>query len=55
MMELHKTSDSQIRALLDSTQQKKWDDMQAKREQWMQDRHSGTGAGSDRQGEPPQQ
>jgi periplasmic protein CpxP/Spy len=54
MMEIHKTSDAQIRALLDSTQQKKWDEMQAKREQWMQDRHPGTGAGSDRQGAPPQ-
>ena len=54
MMEIHKTSDAQIRALLDSTQQKKWDEMQAKREQWMQDRHPGAGAGSDRQGAPPQ-
>jgi len=54
MMEIHRTSDAQIRALLDSTQQKKWDDMQAKREQWMQDRHPGAGAGSDRQGAPPQ-
>ncbi len=55
MMEIHKTSDSQIRALLDSTQQKKWDEMQAKRQQWMQDRHPGAGAGSDRQDTPPQQ
>jgi periplasmic protein CpxP/Spy len=54
MMEIHKTSDTQIRALLDSTQQKNWDEMQAKREQWMQDRHSAAGAGSDRQGAPPQ-
>jgi periplasmic protein CpxP/Spy len=34
MMEIHKTSDDQIRALLDSKQQKKWDAMQAEHEQW---------------------
>jgi periplasmic protein CpxP/Spy len=34
MMDIHKNSDSQIRDLLDSTQQKKWDEMQARREQW---------------------
>ena len=38
MMEIRKSGDAQIRALLDSTQQKKWDEMQAKREQWMQNR-----------------
>jgi protein CpxP len=54
MMEIHKTSDAQIRVLFDSAQQKKGGEMQAKREQWMQDRHSGAGAGSDRQGAPPQ-
>jgi protein CpxP len=54
MMDLHKTSDTQIRALLDSTQQKKWDEMQAKREQWMQNRHQGPPAGADQQGPPPQ-
>ena len=36
MMDIRKSSDTQIRALLDSTQQKKWDEMQAKREQWGQ-------------------
>lgn len=36
MMEIHKLTDAQIRALLDSTQQKKWDKMQAEREPWMQ-------------------
>ena len=46
MMEIHKGTDAQVRALLDSTQQKKWDEMQAKREQWGQNR---------RQGPPPQQ
>ena len=34
MMEIRKTSDDQIRALLDSDQQKKWDAMQSKHEHW---------------------
>lgn len=34
MMDIHKASSDQIRALLDSNQQKKWDEMQSKREQW---------------------
>lgn len=34
MMDIHKTSGDQIRALLDSDQQKKWDEMQSKHEQW---------------------
>jgi protein CpxP len=34
MMEIHKTSDEQIRALLDSDQQKKWDAMQSEHKQW---------------------
>src|ERR1700757_2482434 len=34
MMEMRKTSDDQIRALLDSNQQKKWDEMQSRHEQW---------------------
>jgi len=57
MMEIHKSSDAQIRALLDSTQQKKWDEMQAKRAQWMQGRGPGGSpdAGSGQQGPPPQQ
>ena len=33
MMDLRKASNDQIRALLDSTQQKKWDDMQSRHEQ----------------------
>jgi periplasmic protein CpxP/Spy len=44
MMDIHKNADSQVRALLDSNQQKKWDEMQAKREQRMHD-----------QAPPPQQ
>jgi Spy/CpxP family protein refolding chaperone len=53
MMDIRKTSDTQIRALLDSTQQKKWDEMQAKREQRMEHRHAD--AGSDQPAPPPQQ
>jgi len=34
MMEIHKSSDEQIRGLLDSDQQKKWDAMQSKRGHW---------------------
>jgi|ERR1700733_6818833 protein CpxP len=52
MMDIHKTSSDQIRALLDSTQQKKWDEMQAKRDQWMQKRE---GSQDKNQSAPPQQ
>jgi hypothetical protein len=49
-MDIRKTTDTQIRALLDSNQQKKWDEMQAKREQWGQGhRHGPPDAGP-----PPQ-
>jgi periplasmic protein CpxP/Spy len=34
MMEIHKASDDQIRTLLDSDQQKKWDAMQTRHEHW---------------------
>ena len=54
MMDIHQSSDTQIRALLDSTQQKKWDEMQAKREQWGQNRRHGSPNGS-QQAPPPQQ
>jgi protein CpxP len=55
MMDIHKSSDTQVRALLDSNQQKKWDEMQSKREQWMQNRRPGPpGAGSNQPGQPPQ-
>jgi hypothetical protein len=53
MMDIHQSSDTQIRALLDSTQQKKWDEMQAKREQWGQNHRHGAPDGQ--QGPPPQQ
>jgi len=53
MMDIRKTGDTQIRALLDSTQQKKWDEMQAKREQWGHNGHHGDAG--DHQAPPPQQ
>ncbi len=53
MMDIRKSTDTQIRGLLDSTQQKKWDGMQAQREQWMQHRHEGA-PGSDQQAPPPE-
>ena len=43
MTEIHQTSNTQIRALLDPTQQKKWDEMQAKHEQWGHNRGQGAG------------
>ncbi len=55
MMDIHKTGDTQIRALLDSTQQKKWDEMQAKREEWGHNGHKGPPQGGDQQTPPPQQ
>lgn len=44
MMEIHKSSDEQIRAVLDSNQQKKWDAMQSRRQQWQ---------GHHQNGQPP--
>jgi protein CpxP len=41
MMDIHKMSNDQIRGLLDSDQQKKWDQMQARQEQWMQEHRRG--------------
>ena len=34
MMDIHKTSSDEIRALLNADQQKKWDEMQSRRQQW---------------------
>ena len=34
MMDIHKASNDQIRALLTADQQKKWDEIQSRREQW---------------------
>ena len=39
MMDIHKSSSDQIRALLNSDQQKKWDEMQARQEARMEHRH----------------
>jgi hypothetical protein len=56
MMEIRNSTDTQIRGLLDSTQQKKWDEMQSKHEQWMQNRHGGPpDSGSGQPAPPPQQ
>ena len=56
MMEIRNSTDTQIRGLLDSTQQKKWDEMQSKHEQWMQNRHGGApDSGSGQPAPPPQQ
>jgi protein CpxP len=52
MMDIRKSTDTQIRGILDSTQQKKWDDMQAQREQRMQG-HRPPDAGSSDQAPPP--
>lgn len=49
MMEVRKSTDDQIRGTLDSNQQKKFDEMQARHEQRM---HGGRGG---EQGPPPQQ
>ncbi len=53
MMDIRKNTDTQVRGILDSNQQKKWDEMQAKREQRMQNRHADSG--SDQTPPPPPQ
>ena len=52
MMDIHKASNDQIRALLDANQQKKWDEMQSRHEQWQGHQGQGEGPGA---GGPPQQ
>ncbi|HTA48495.1 MAG TPA: hypothetical protein VK930_03510 [Verrucomicrobiae bacterium] len=49
MMDIRKSTDDQIRGLLDATQQKKWDEMQARHE-GMHNGHGGPPEG----GAPPQ-
>ncbi|MGP0019088.1 MAG: hypothetical protein ACLPHP_11005 [Candidatus Sulfotelmatobacter sp.] len=51
MMDIHKASDDQIRALLDDKQQKKFDAMQSEHKQW-QGHHQD---GQDGSAPPPQQ
>jgi hypothetical protein len=51
MMDIHKSSNDQIRTLLDPDQQKKWDEMQSRREQGQghhegQGKEQGTGQGT---------
>lgn len=41
MMDIHKASGDQIRALLNPDQQKKWDEIQARQEARMEHRHRG--------------
>ena len=53
MMDIHKASNDQIRALLNSDQQKKWDEMQSRREQWQE--HRGDGPDSGAKPDSPQQ
>jgi periplasmic protein CpxP/Spy len=53
MMDIHKSTNEQIRSLLDSTQQKKWDDLQARHEQWQNHRQGAPDAGQ--QSPQPQQ
>jgi periplasmic protein CpxP/Spy len=52
MMDMRKSTDAQVRAVLDPEQQKKWDEMQAKREQWGEHRRHGD---SGDQAPPPSQ
>jgi periplasmic protein CpxP/Spy len=55
MMDIRQTTDSQIRAVLDSNQQKKWDEMQANREQHMHNHGGAPDANSGQQAPPSQQ
>ena len=41
MMAIHQASGDQVRALLDPTQQKKWDEMQSRREERQEHHHGG--------------
>ena len=55
MMDIRQSGDTQIRGFLDSTQQAKWDEMQAKREQWMQKGKQGGAEDGEQKSPPPQQ
>lgn len=54
MMEIRQNTEAQIRGLLDSTQQKKFDEMQARREQRMEERRQGPPQGGAGQQGPSQ-
>jgi hypothetical protein len=53
MMDIRMSTNTQIRGLLDSNQQKKWDEMQARREERMGNRHQGPPPDSGSQPAPP--
>jgi periplasmic protein CpxP/Spy len=58
MMDIRKASNDQVRALLDSNQQKKFDEMQSQQEQWMHGHHpggEGMGAPQGAPEHPPEQ
>lgn len=44
MMDIRKATNDQIRALLTADQQKQWDEMQSRREQWQGRGHNGQGS-----------
>lgn len=46
MMEIHKSTNDQIRALLDSNQQKKFDEMQSHRGRWQGNQGNGQSGGT---------
>jgi Spy/CpxP family protein refolding chaperone len=52
MMEIHKSSNEQIRAVLNPDQQKKFDEMTSKRQQWMQQHQQGGGAPPSSESQP---
>jgi periplasmic protein CpxP/Spy len=41
MMDIHKSTNDQVRSVLNQDQQKKWDEMQSRREQWQEHHHDG--------------
>ena len=53
MMDIRNATNTQVRALLDADQQKKWDEMQAKREDWGKKGRRG-GSNDDQSAPPPQ-
>jgi hypothetical protein len=55
MMEIHKSTNDQIRGLLDPDQQKKWDEMESRREEGMQGHHHGGRAPGGPPDSPPPQ
>jgi len=52
MMDIRNSTNAQIRSLLDTNQQKRWDEIEARREQRMQDRRQGPPDAAS--GPPPQ-